>query len=415
MYWLIETDEQLENFTKKQYKDVFVEVIPFSNNVHPVENQICAVYLKPLSSTKGYMVTIAHSEALSINIDKVKRVLSDFKNIYVRDRKEFIYYFKFKNTFDINSSFPPYIQKYTAVHSHFYYIFPDDKQINRIVPIVKHYEWCEQMWEELKDNVSQPLNSFYNKRATLVFAQIEQNGIKVDPEKYLLYFKTKKQKVHTQYNFKTLTTRPSNIFNKINYGALNKTNGERACFLPNNDFLLDVDITAYHPTLLSKLISYSVPDGQDIYESLGMEREKAKKLILTQMYKGVDEKYEHIEFFKKTKQYTQELWDKFQTQGYIECEISKHRFYRDKLENMRPSKLLSYVLQNLETSYNIVLMEKMLKLLKGKNTKLILYNYDAFLFDVDKSEKQVIKEIFKLFENKGLKVKYKYGADYNFE
>jgi hypothetical protein len=55
---------------------------------------------------------------------------------------------------------------------------------------------------------------------------------------------------------------------------------------------------------------------------------------------------------------------------------------------MNPQKLLNYVLQNLETSTNVIILYEIFKILRGKNTKLILYVFDSFLFDVDESEKR---------------------------
>jgi len=54
------------------------------------------------------------------------------------------------------------------------------------------------------------------------------------------------------------------------------------------------------------------------------------------------------------------------------------------------------------------------KILKGRNTKLILYTYDSFLLDVDKTEKKVIEEILKVIKNKKLQIKYSYGDTYDY-
>ena len=80
---------------------------------------------------------------------------------------------------------------------------------------------------------------------------------------------------------------------------------------------------------------------------------------------------------------------------------------------MNPQKLLNYVLQNLETANNVLILYEIFKILKGKNTKLVLYVYDSFLFDVDKNEKEILKEIAKVFENKQLQIKIKKGKNYN--
>ena len=64
---------------------------------------------------------------------------------------------------------------------------------------------------------------------------------------------------------------------------------------------------------------------------------------------------------------------------------------------------------------NVCILWEIFKILKGRNTKLILYTFDSFTFDVDKTEKKVIEEILEHFKNKKLQVKYSYGDTYNFE
>ena len=81
---------------------------------------------------------------------------------------------------------------------------------------------------------------------------------------------------------------------------------------------------------------------------------------------------------------------------------------------MNPQKLFNYLLQNLETSTNVRILWEIIKILKNKQTKLILYTYDAFLLDVDKREKDVIKAILNVFDKHKLKVKIKHGSNYDF-
>jgi hypothetical protein len=80
---------------------------------------------------------------------------------------------------------------------------------------------------------------------------------------------------------------------------------------------------------------------------------------------------------------------------------------------MNPQKLLNYVLQNLETANNVLILYEIFKLLRGKNTKLVLYVYDSFLFDVDESEKKIFTQILEIFKEKKLQVKIKTGTNYN--
>ena len=85
------------------------------------------------------------------------------------------------------------------------------------------------------------------------------------------------------------------------------------------------------------------------------------------------------------------------------------------MDNMNPQKLLNYVLQNLETANNVLILWDIFKILRGKNTKLVLYVYDSFLFDVDESEEETLKEINNVFEKFKLNTKTKKGKNYNFQ
>ena len=419
MYWLIETEEQLLELSKFGYEEAFVEIIPYSNKIHPVENGVCAIYIRPLNSTKGFITSIDHSEALSLSIDDVKHIINKFKCVYVRDKKEFLHYFILKELYDITLTSPPYIQELTQTHNFFTSKYPNKKDVNRIIPIVKHYEYCEKTFEDLKDRINEPINEFNNTKTSVVFNALEQSGLRIDRETFQSHFHDHDgEYVYTQYNFKTLTGRPSNKFKGVNYAALNKENGSRKSFIPRNDFLFEVDISAYHPTLLAKLINYDFGE-EDIHAAFakmyGVDYKKAKELTFKQMYGGVFDQYKSLEFFEKMKVYTDDLWAQYQNEGKIECPISKHIYRKEELEDMKPQKLLNYVLQNLETSMNVCILWEIFKILKGRNTKLILYTFDSFTFDVDKTEKKVIEEILEHFKNKKLQVKYSYGDTYNFE
>jgi hypothetical protein len=249
-----------------------------------------------------------------------------------------------------------------------------------------------------------------------VFNQLERAGIKVDQTKFEQYFdKEVNEFIYTQYNLNTLTTRPSNAFGGINFSALDKNNGERECFIPRNDIFVEMDISAYHPTLLANLLDYTF-DSDDIHGSFaqmyGVDYAKAKEITFKQIYGGVWKEYQNLPFFRKVIAYTDGLWDDFQYGGSIECPISGYKFKQKELENMNPQKLLNYVLQNLETANNVCILYEIFKILRGKNTKLVLYVYDSFLFDVDKSEKDVLKEIAKVINEKNLQFKVKTGTNY---
>ena len=87
MYWLVESEEQLKEFEQQQYQEVFVEVIPFDNREHPYENEVCAVYIFPLDSRKGFILPVSHSETLSLKLSEIERILNAFKRYMLGIRK----------------------------------------------------------------------------------------------------------------------------------------------------------------------------------------------------------------------------------------------------------------------------------------------------------------------------------------
>ena len=420
MYWLIEDLDQLKVFYNSGFKEAFVEVIPESANCHPTQTGVSAVYVRPLESSKGFMLAVNHSEALNLRKEDVEAVLKKFDKLYCRDKKELLHHFCLKSFFDIAQPPHTYIQKHTTAHSWFNTYHRTNREINVVIPIVKHYEMCERTYNDLKDNIGKDskYGTFFNERTSLVFNLIERNGIAIRPELFSEYFyETEEKKVYTQFNLKTTTTRPSNRFKGVNYAALNKDNGCRKAFIPENDYFVEIDITAYHPSIAASLISFDF-GTDDIHSAFakmyGVDRDKAKELTFKQLYGGVFKQYRDIDFFKRINNFITQKWEEFTKQGFVECPISHYRYWNEELENMNPQKLFNYMLQNYETSQNILILWDILSILAGKKTKLVLYTYDSFLLDVDSEETDLLKDIQKIFENYKLNTKNKQGYDYDF-
>ena len=420
MYWLIEDLEQLKVFYNSGFKEAFVEVIPFNNFEHPTQNNVSAVYVRPIEASKGFMLCSNHSETLGIELRHIEEVLKKFNKLYCRDKKELLHYFPLKSLWDI--SLPPttYIRPTTQTHEIFYNQHRDNREINVIIPIVKHYEICERAYNDLQANIGKDTkyDEFFNTKTSLVYNAIERNGITINNKVFSEHFyQTDQTKVYTQYNLKTLTTRPSNRFKGVNYAALNKDNGCRKSFIPENNEFIEIDITAYHPTITGHLINYSFTHD-DIHAAFGkmygVDRDKAKELTFKQLYGGIFKEYREIDFFKRVGGYINEKWLEFNTQGYIECDISNYRFEKDSLENMNPQKLFNYVLQNYETSQNILIIWDILSILRGKKSKLVLYTYDSFLIDLNNEEQGLVEDVQKVFKNYKLNTTIKHGSNYDF-
>jgi len=421
MYYIIETVDQLKNLYNLGYKEAFIEIISSNDKIHPTQNTVSLVYIRPLLATKGFMLGVSHSETLNEISQHITAILQKFDVLYCRDKKEILHYFPIKQLLDITPPPTPYIRPFTTTHDLFYRNHGSNPDINKIIPIVKHYEVCEQIYKDLLPNMCEPktqYHKFFNNKTTVVFNAIERNGIHINKPEFENYFsKTDLDFVYTQYNLKTTTTRPSNAFGGINYAALNKENGCRKSFIPRNDKFVEIDITAYHPTLAAKLINYTFPT-EDIHghfaELYKVDYAKAKELTFKQLYGGVFNKYKEIEFFKKIETYIHSNWEMYNNLGEVMVPISSYCLEKNKLDNMNPQKLFNYLLQGYETAQNILVLWDMLRILMGKNTKLVLYTYDSFLLDWDEREQNEMLEIQNIFKKYKLNFKEKTGYDYDF-
>ena len=362
---------------------------------------------------------------MSIGKTYIEKILQHTDTVYVRDKKSFLYYFQLNKVVDI-SSLKNEVITFEPVFDIFYRNYSNKQDINRIIPVSKHYEVCENIYSKLQQVILEPKPDyvkFYSKGA-LAFFGIEKNGIKINKDKFYKYYEPNNEsysiyndRIFTQYNLNTTTRRPSNAFNSINFTALKKDNHSRSSFIASNNELIEIDISAYHPTLAGQLVGYEFSNS-DIHSEFAalynVDYKTAKELTFKQFNGGVFKEYQHLEFFQKVTEYTNNNWELYQSQGYLDAPISGYRFESSKLENMNPQKFFNYVLQNLETSTNIQILLKIHKILAGKNTKIVLYTYDSFLLDWDEDEEQELEQIKDIFKEFKLHIKINRGRNYDF-
>jgi hypothetical protein len=65
----------------------------------------------------------------------------------------------------------------------------------------------------------------------------------------------------------------------------------------------------------------------------------------------------------------------------------------------------------LETSNNVIILWDIIKLLKGKSTKIVLYTYDSILLDY-KTADNTLEDIKNVFKKYKLKIKTTTGKNY---
>jgi hypothetical protein len=128
----------------------------------------------------------------------------------------------------------------------------------------------------------------------------------------------------------------------------------------------------------------------------------------------VFEQYKNLEFFKRVNSLVKENWKQFNENGYITVPISDYKIEKNNVGEMNPQKLFNYLLQGYETAQNILILWDMMRILIGKNTKLVLYTYDSFLLDWDEQEQNEMLEIQNIFKKYKLNTKEKTGYDYDF-
>jgi hypothetical protein len=443
MFYIVEEHSQLQLLTNLSLKRCYVEVIPLNNNYHSKLNSICLVYLREIESDKGYIIPVDHEEGLNLKTNDIRGVLGSIEQLYVLDKKLFLYYFSHKNIVDISLLYS--LNEYenlelpnpSRYYTNMYHTHGTKYDLNKIIPIAIHYQNCEENYATIvrvikryKNFLEDPSWRFYNELYVGVFYLIEEQGIRYQYGNFEEIFKPQhlpysviNDIIYTSYNLHNTTSRPSNAFNSINFVAIPHKEPFRRAFIPKNDYLLEFDFDGYHIRLIADLVGYEFT-SESVHTQLGRlyfdkeelteeEYRQSKNNTFQILYGGVPDKWRYIEFFDRVHYYIKSLWQEFTEKGEIRCPISNKKF-SSALGDMHSQKLFNYVIQNLETSRNVLILKEALQLLRTKQTKVILYTYDAILLDFSKQDgKDLLFQLESILsENSKFPVKAKYGKDY---
>ena len=421
MYWLVETNSQLEKFASYNFKKALIYVEQCDIQSHAADTKISFIYIKPLDYKKGFIFPINHTDCFKLDTNKVKSVLESFSTLYCIDKKRILHLLELKNLIDFVT--PPYSFDIEGTQTHSVYnrFYSDQKNLNNIIPIVKHYEKFESVFKKIdlsKIDLESKYLDFYNNKVIPNYFKIEQASLGINKELFSYYFyKTDKNQVYTEYNLNTSTTRPSNKSRGVNFAALNKKNNVRKSFVPRNNFFIEIDIIAYHPTLISHMIGYEFKTDdihQEFADMYKVSREKAKQITFQQFYGKVFDKYKNLYYFKELLVLQDQIYDSYLSNGYYEDDISGYRFKQSNYGSLSKEKLFNYLLQCRETSTNVIILEKLHKILENYKSKIALTVYDSFLLDFEKKEKHLLNDIKEVFDNHRLKLSVKSGINYEF-
>mgnify|MGYP003338058284 CR=1 FL=1 len=429
---------------KKHTNKIYVRLS--DDDKHVMINRISFIYIE--TPNEEYIINVNNGDALGIKEDALKELLDTPKIQLIFNYKaisqilpfnkgididmvKFIEYGYHDLQFDRNRTLQFYKNK-----------FKNEINLNDSIPIIKQIELIKNYSAVFPTecNLDKVLYSLDSVNA---FSYIEQSGLKIDSN-YRLMFNpnniTKDNMVYTEYNLMTSTLRPSNRHGGVNFAALKKDTGERKSIISRfeDGELISCDFEAYHPRLLLDLIYKNfrnsirnVKDYEwvanfysknfDFYEWIGKQmgltdRNEIKNTIFRNLYGGISKDLLHIPYFSEIQALTDVHYDKLQKDGAIHTYEYKVRIDKERLEPVTPAKVLNYLIQSYETERNIQIITNIKDKLKGKKSKLILYTYDAFVFDVCKDENRYLyTELFPLLvgTNKRYPIKITVGKNYD--
>jgi len=413
---IIENNEQVDSFLKiyKKHDCIILPII--SDEVkHPIVTDLCSLYIQILSGEE-FILPFNHSETLNIEIPNLQSVTKK----YTYDKKKLTHLISVNNVIDVNllhymkTNKPLSIDNIDTNSHHFFNIKHYRKSnVNRVIPILKHLEYCRKLSKELKmmiETSHDSDNMSYNNEVLDNLSYIERNGIQ-----------TESNLTYSEYNIYTSTGRPSNRFGGTNFAALNKKDGSRKPYISRykNGVLVEMDYDAYHLRLIGDRIGYKFEDGS-VHEHMaklyGVDYEESKKLSFKYLYGYIpDEIKNNNEYFNQVSTYINNLWREYNSNDFILSDIYSKRIYRKNLTDMNANKLFNYTIQLMETENNMKALSELIPKIKDYKSKLILYNYDSFLFDFNMEDGlDYLKKVKDILEQKGkFPLKVSWGLNYH--
>lgn len=443
----IDTEEQYNELcTELHNADVFVTIIFSETFIHYTQNSISCICITNLKNQQSYTLFINHVDAIyKCDMLRVSKLFESFNNIYITN-KRFIYnildYHK-DNIIDLVLASNIYTYPTDVIDLDetsecmlYYRLYPEIKNVHNIVPVTifnKYHKIHYDFFIELIKQIDIDAFKKYNILLTPLI-ELEFNGLYVNENKFRSKFETTKvydSYVYTEYNITTSTGRPSNRYDSVNYAALNKTDLTRKCFVSRFQYdglLMSIDYEAYHLNLIAELVGYTFNQGESVHTQLGRlyfpgtihltpeQYDESKKISFRILYGGVPKSYMKYDFFKLIAEYIQNMWQEFNTNGYVMSPIFKRKFHKKHLNDMTPQKLFNYIIQNFETERNMVVLTKLHELLRVHDSKCVLYTYDSFLFDIHipTTNKQLLVDIYNIITlNNKFPVSVSVGKNYH--
>ena len=151
----------------------------------------------------------------------------------------------------------------------------------------------------------------------------------------------------------------------------------------------------------------------------GVDYNEAKSLSFQYLYGYIPDKIkQNNKYFSKVSDYINILWSEYKSKEFIVSDIYNKKIFKKNLTDMNANKLFNYTIQLMETENNMkVLSELIPNVIEDYSyqSDLILYNYDAFLFDFNIEDGlDYLHEVKNTLEQDGkFPVKVSWGLNYH--
>ena len=415
---IVESKDEKEQFLDYWSNEPSI-VIPVWEDLerHPMTCDVSFLYVA--FKNIHFVVSFKHNDCTSIEVDLSKSTQPK----WVWNKKALLQTnLGIQNQMDIQSSMffndgrlYPFNDKLEGL-TNFYSRLGIRDSLGKSIPIMKFIEVLGDVVDDFQD--LRHNNPFIENTMIPILSDIERFGLGVDREKFFDRWPSNQKslwfsRAFTEYNPYTITSRPSNRHLGINYGALNKKDGTRDCFIPKEGKLfLQFDYDAYHVRIIGKLLKHKLPDTsvhQWLADQYGCSYDESKGRTFRILYGGPNDDDRKIPFFDKVDEFIHKLQEESIQRGYLQTPKGR-KIPLGRIEQPTAQKYFNYLLQATETEYNIEAMNR----LKERGLPLpILYTYDSFLFEFDESEIDTIKDVKTTLESFGFPVKASWGSNYS--
>lgn len=410
---LIETDITLQSLT-----DIKLLVPIWSSpKGHELASNISFFYYKTKSDEDG-IININHIDADKCDIQLVYSLITEdtlvLGNRYMRGLGtdyEWVYFEEYGVPFDIKD----FCNRLYSTHR------TDFNELNDCIPIMKWYEILSTM---LVPEIGKDWYKRYSDSITTL-GRLEGAGVLVDVEKFTNSYNFPVQYIHsgivyTKYNPYTITGRPTNRHLGVNWSAMPKDDRTRECVISRweGGSLLQFDYESYHIRLIARMIAYPLPTETSAHQYFadiyGTDYETAKGITFRYLYGGLDERAESIPFFQRVAAFIRDQYRLFISTGKLKTPIMGREIPFQRIEGGGEQKVFNYLLQATETELNYTKLREMMDWFEGKQSKPILYTYDAFLIDVHPAERDEIRKTLPtMLERGGFPVRTYEGKNYD--